>query len=114
MKAKAASKSTNWNLRVMASRFSASFQSGRRLSAVLRSSIGNLVIGWLQRIFLFDRIDAAVAGEAAGIKLKRANREFGAGVKRVMGQPFDHLALLRALEPSYGHVRGKFVGILRL
>src|SRR5665213_2391696 len=114
MKAKAASKSTNWNFRVMASRFSASFQSGRRLSAVLRSSIGSLVMGHLQRVLLLNGIDAAAAGEAAGIELKRANLEFGAGVKRMVGEPPDHLARFRTLEPRYRYMGGEFMCILRL
>src|ERR1700678_518022 len=114
MKAKAASKSTNWNLRMMASRFSASFQSGRRLSAVLSSSIGSLAMQNLQRIFLLDGIDAAAAGEAAGIKLERANLEFGAGVKRIVGKPLDHFARLGMPQPRQGHMGREFVRVLRL
>src|SRR6185437_2428193 len=104
MKAKAASKSTNWNLRVMASRPSASRQSGNRFRAAFRSSIGSWGIRILQRIIALDRIDAAVTGQPAGIEMERINTDSGAGEKRVMGQPFDHLVAIRVAQPRQGHM----------
>src|ERR1700722_1941998 len=114
MKAKAASKSTNWNFRVMASRPSTSFQSGSRFSAARNSSIFSFAMERLQRIILFNPIDAAIAGQLAGIETKRINRKFGAGVKRVVGQPFQYLGAFRMPEPRQRHMRDEFVLILRL
>src|SRR5579872_1433604 len=109
MKEKAASKSTNWNLRVMASRPPASCQSGRRLRATFSSSIVNFAIGTLQFIVLFDTVQAAVAGQLAGIKVKRADRKFGAGIKRVIGQPVQQPGLVRIAQPRHGDMRSELM-----
>src|ERR1051326_3382559 len=103
MKAKAASKSTNWNLRVMASRSLTSSQSGRRFRALRNSSIVNFaIVIAFQGIFLFHAVDAAIAGQLAGIKTKPIHGEFAAGGKRVIDQPFPHLVQLGMLEPCQG------------
>src|ERR1700743_1040153 len=107
MKAKAASKSTNWNLRVIASRSFAKCQSGSRFSAAFRSSIVNFAmeasnVQFSEGIFLFHPVDAAIAGQLAGIKTKRANRERLAGVKRIVGQPFPHLVQFGMAQPGQG------------
>src|SRR5438067_10973186 len=114
MKAKAASKSTNWNLRVMASRSFASSQSGSRLSAVFRSSIANFAMIASQRIVLLDTIDAAVAGQLAGIETERIHAELVAGEKGMRGQPFAHFLQLRMPQPRQGDVGHEFVPILGL
>src|ERR1700733_7954379 len=114
MKEKAASKSTNWNLRVIASRLSANFQSGSRLIAVFNSSIVNFAIDYLQGIFLLNPVDAAIAGQLAGIKRKRADGKSGAGIERVMGEPFQHLARLGMPQPRQGDMGHEFVLVLRL
>src|ERR1700722_10914391 len=114
MKAKAASKSTNWNLRVIASRSLASCQSGSRFSAAFSSSIVNFAIEPSQGIFLFYPVDAAIAGQLAGIKTKRPDREFVAGVERVVRQPYPHPFQFGMAQPRQRNVRGEFVGILRL
>src|SRR5580704_7022301 len=91
MKAKAASKSTNWKLRVMASRPAAICQSGNRFSALLRSSIANFaIVISLQFVALLDAINTAIPGELAGTKMKRVGLEFGAGIKPIVAQPVQH------------------------
>src|ERR1700761_5384960 len=114
MKAKAASKSTNWNLRVIASRPCASCQSGNRFMACFRSSIANFVMKASQRILLFDTIDAAIAGQLAGIKTKALNRKFVAGEKRMVSQPFAHLFQFGMAQPRQGDMGREFVRVLRL
>src|SRR6185437_3355777 len=119
MKAKAASKSTNWNLRVMASRPWASCQSGSRFNACFRSSIASLLfeVGAMetsQGIFLFDTVNAAVAGQLAGIKTEVLNRKFVAGEERIVRQPLPDPLQLRMAQARQGDVGGKFVRVLRL
>src|ERR1700722_6732878 len=119
MKAKAASKSTNWNLRVMASRSLASCQSGNRFSAAFSSSIVNFAITTShivirQGIFLFQPVDAAVAGQLAGVKTERADGEFCAGIKRMVGQPYPHPLKLGMAQPRQSDMGHELVGILRL
>src|ERR1700754_1951340 len=99
MKAKAASKSTNWNLRVIASRPWANCQSGSRFRACFRSSIASFVMETSQRIFLLNAINAAVAGQLAGIETKTPNRKFVAGEERMVGQPLPHLVQLGMAQP---------------
>src|SRR5438874_12818345 len=114
MKAKAASKSTNWNLRVIASRSLANCQSGSRFNACFSSSIANFAMITSQRIFLLDAVDAAVAGQLAGIETESVNRKFVAGEEGVGNQPFAHLVQLRVFQPRQGDVRHELVRVLRL
>src|SRR6185437_11512165 len=114
MKAKAASKSTNWNLRVIASRPWANCQSGSRFNACFRSSIANFVIKTSQRIFLLNAVDAAVAGQLAGIKTKALNRKFVAGEQRMRGEPMPDLVQVGMAQPRQGDMRGELVRILWL
>src|SRR5690349_8543164 len=112
MKAKAASKSTNLKLRWIASRSLARFQSGKRFRALRKASISSLAMSVSQFIVALDAIDAAVAGQHAGIKMERADLEFDAGIKCVMGQPLHHLARFRMAHPRHRHMRREFVRIL--
>src|ERR1700722_14519443 len=117
MKAKAASKSTNANLRVMASRSLASCQSGSRFSAAFSSSIVNFAIEAShliiqQGIFLFQPVDAAVTGQLAGVKTERADGEFGAGIKRMVGEPYPYPLKLGMAQPRQSDMRGEFVRVL--
>src|SRR6516225_6694597 len=115
MKAKAASKSTNWNLRVMASRSFTSSQSGSRFKALRNSSIVNFgIVIASQGIFLLYAIDAAVAGQLAGIETERIHGEFAAGGQSMIDQPFAHLVQFGIAQPRDRHMRRKFVGVLRL
>src|ERR1051326_3982427 len=114
MKEKAASKSTNWNLRVIASRSLANCQSGRRRKAPFNSSIVNLLITALKKIALFDTVPAAILRQLAGIKMKRIDGEFGAVVKRIVGKPVRQFAHFRLPQPRQGDVRVEFVDIPRL
>src|ERR1700727_636339 len=119
MKAKAASKSTNANLRTIASRSFASCQSGSRFSAAFSSSIVNFAIEAShliihQGIFLFQPVDAAVTGQLAGVKTERADGEFGTRIKRMVGQPYPHPLKLGMAQPRQSDMGHELVGILRL
>src|SRR3569833_3118798 len=107
MKAKAASKSTNLKLRVIASRSFASCQSGKRFNACFKSSIVSFAMETSQRIVLFDAVDAAVAGQLAGIETEAAHGEFNTGRQRVIGQPITYLFHIRVAQPCERHMRGE-------
>src|SRR5579884_2901907 len=114
MKEKAASKSTNWNLRVIASRSLANCQSGSRRSAPFNSSIVSLAIAALEKIALFDTVPAAIRRQMTRIKMKTPDGKFRAGKQRIMSKPRHQLGHVRMAQAGQRDMGIEFVRVARL
>src|ERR1700761_8488750 len=105
MKPNAVLKSLNSNLRAMASRPGTVFHFFSVLSAVARALGVSffiddlLVVAHLaERVFALDTIDAAVAGQHAGIEAETLDLEGRAGEQRVVCEVIHHLPHRRAAQ----------------